>query len=101
MVKIRNGAKVPIRVIFADVDQKYELYDALRTHGKSVNVKNVQVLNDYPKFQVTEVKKLNQKGYELRQKSPGLSTRIVPKGLSVVLQSRQSKDEKWTLRKMM
>jgi hypothetical protein len=92
-----NGSKVPIRVIFVDVDQKYELYDALRTYGKSPNVKNIQILNDYPKFQVAEVKKLNQKGYELRQETPGLRTRIVPKGLSVVLQSRKSTEDKWTL----
>jgi hypothetical protein len=91
-----DGTQVPIRVIFVDVDQKYELFDLLRTHGKNPNVKSVQVLNDYPKFQVAEVKKLNNKGYELRQQTQGLRTRIVPRGLSLILQTRKSKDEKWT-----
>jgi len=91
-----DGSKVPIRVVFVDVDQKFELFDLLRTHGKKPNVRNVQVLNDYPKFQVADAKKLNQKGYELRQQNPGLRTRIVPKGLSLVLQSRTDKNEKWT-----
>ena len=92
-----DGSKVPIRVIFVDVDQKFELYDLLRTHGKSPNVKNVQVLNDYPKFQVAEAKRLNQRSYELRQQDKELRTRIIPRGLSLVLQSRRSKEEKWTL----
>jgi hypothetical protein len=92
-----DGSKVPIRVIFVDVDQKFELYDLFRKHGKSPNVKNVQVLNDYPKFQVAEAKKLNQRSYELRQQDKELRTRIIPRGLSLVLQSRRSKEEKWTL----
>jgi hypothetical protein len=91
-----DGAKIPVRVIFVDVDQKFELFNLLRTHGKKPSVKNIQILNDYPKFQVTEVKKLNQKGYELRQQNKDLRTRIVPKGLSLILQSRTSSEEKWT-----
>ncbi len=91
-----DGTQVPIRVIFVDVDQKYELFDLLRTHGKNPNVKKVQVLNDYPKFQVAVVKRLNQKGYELRQQTQGLRTRIVPRGISLVLQTRINKDDKWT-----
>jgi hypothetical protein len=91
-----DGAKVAIRVIFVDVDQKFELFELLRTHGKNPNVKNVQILNDYPKFQVPEVKRLNSQGYELRQRDSDLRTRIVPKGLSLILQSRRNKDEKWT-----
>jgi hypothetical protein len=91
-----DGSKVPIRVIFVDVDQKFELFNLLRIHGKKPSIKNIQVLNDYPKFQVAEVKKLSQQGYDLRQRNQGLRTRIVPKGLSLVLQSRHSEDEKWT-----
>jgi len=91
-----DGAKVPIRVIFVDVDQKYELYDLLRTHGKKPSVRKIQILNDYPKFQVDEAKRLNQIGYDLRQGTQGLRTRIVPKGISLVLQSRRTADEKWT-----
>lgn len=92
-----DGSQVPIRVIFVDVDQKFELFNLLRTHGKKPSVKNVKVINDYPKFQVAEVKKLNQKGYELRQQDPEIRTRIIPKGLSLVLQTRTSPEEKWTV----
>jgi hypothetical protein len=92
-----DGAKVPIRVIFVDVDQKYELFNLLRTNGKKPSVRSIQILNDYPKFQVDEVKRLNQKGYELRQQNPELRTRIIPKGLQLVLQSRANSEEKWTV----
>jgi hypothetical protein len=37
-----DGSKVPIRVIFVDVDQKFELFNLLRTNGKKPSVKNVK-----------------------------------------------------------
>lgn len=89
-----DGSKVSIRVEFSDVDQRVNLFEKLKLKGHEL--KEYSVLTDYPKFQLQEFKHLSGKAYELRKSKRGVKTRIVPKGLGLVLQSRDSTDEKWT-----
>ena len=88
-----DGSKISIRVEFLDVDQRITLFDKLKLKGKELN--KYSILTDYPKFQLQEFKKLSGKAYELRKSNPGVKTRIVPKGLGLVLQRRDYPEGKW------
>ncbi len=90
-----NGSKISIRVQFADVDQKFDLFDKLKEKGRELQ--DVSVLTDYPSFQVNLFKQLSGAAYRIRQETPGTKTRIVQKGLGLVLQRRAAgPDTTWT-----
>jgi len=89
-----NGSKVAIRVQFVDLDQKFELFDKLKLKGKELQ--EVSILTDYPSFQVAEFKTLSNAAFNLRQSNPGTKTRIVQKGLGLILQKRTSGNDRWT-----
>jgi hypothetical protein len=89
-----NGNKVSIRVQFADVDQKFVLYDKLKEKGR--DLQDVSVLTDYPFFQLDRFKQLSEAAYNIRKENPGTRTRIVPKGLGLNLQRRpRDSDGPW------
>jgi hypothetical protein len=89
-----NGSKISIRVQFVDVDQKFDLFDKLKAKGRELE--DVSVLTDYPSFQLKRFKQLSDAAYKIRQETPGTKTRIVPKGLTLNLQRRPTKDDRWT-----
>ena len=89
-----DGSKVSIRVQFVNVDQKFDLFDALKSKGRAVD--DITILTDYPNFQLQEFKRLSGIAYNLRKDSPGIKTRIVPKGLGLNLQRRANALDKWT-----
>jgi hypothetical protein len=89
-----DGSKVAVRVQFVDLDQKFELFDKLKLKGREL--KEVSILTDYPSFQVPEFKKLSNLAYNLRQSNPGTRTRIVPKGLGLILQKKANATDRWT-----
>ena len=88
-----NGSKVPIRVQFADVDLRFDMFDKLKAKGQEM--KDVSVLTDYPEFQIPEFKRLSNIAYRLRKDRVGTRTRIVPRGLKLLLQTRANVDDKW------
>ena len=88
-----NGSKIPIRIQFADVDLRFEMFDKLKAKGKEM--KDVSVLTDYPDFQIPEFKRLSNIAYRLRKDQVGTRTRIVPRGLKLLLQTRANEDNKW------
>jgi hypothetical protein len=88
-----NGSKIPIRVQFADVDLRFDMFDKLRAKGQ--DMKDVSVLTDYPEFQIPEFKRLSNIAYRLRKERVGTRTRIVPRGLKLLLQTRANVDDKW------
>lgn len=90
-----DGSKVCIRVQFDDVDQKMVMFDKLKTDGQAFS--DISVLTDYPSFQQQDFKILSGKAYELRKSSPGLKTRIVPKGLGLALQTKANAGAQWTV----
>lgn len=79
---------------FADVDQKFDLFDKLKTKGRELQ--HVSVLTDYPSFQLKQFKQLSEAAFKIRQDKPGTKTRIVPKGLGLILQKRTGVDAPWT-----
>jgi TolA-binding protein len=83
-----NGSKISIRVQFVDVDQKFDLFDKLKTKGRELQ--DVSVLTDYPSFQLKQFKQLSEAAYNIRKENPGTKTRIVPKGLGLTLQRRSA-----------
>ena len=89
-----DGSKVSIRVQFVNVDQKFDLFDALKSKGRAVD--DITILTDYPNFQLQEFKRLSGIAYNLRKDNPGIKTRIVPKGLGLNLQRRANALNKWT-----
>ena len=89
-----DGSKVSIRVQFVNVDQKFDLFDALKSKGRAVD--DITILTDYPNFQLQEFKRLLGIAYNLRKDNPGIKTRIVPKGLGLNLQRRANALDKWT-----
>ena len=88
-----NGSKVPIRVQFADVDLRFDMFDKLKAKGQEM--KDISVLTDYPDFQIPEFKRLSNIAYRLRKDRVGTRTRIVPRGLKLLLQTRANVDDKW------
>jgi hypothetical protein len=89
-----TGSLVSVRVQFVDLDQKFELFDKLKLKGRELH--DVSILTDYPSFQIAEFKALSGQAYNLRQSNPGTRTRIVPKGLGLVLQKRANGSDRWT-----
>ncbi len=81
-----DGSKISIRVQFVDVDQKFDLFDKLKAKGRELQ--DVSVLTDYPSFQLKQFKQLSEAAYKIRKENPGSKTRIIPKGLGLVLQKR-------------
>jgi hypothetical protein len=90
-----DGAKVCVRVQFDDVDQKMAMFEKLKSNGQSFS--DVSILTDYPSFQQQDFKILSGKAFELRKATPGIKTRIVPKGLGLVLQTRPNANAQWTV----
>jgi hypothetical protein len=88
-----DGSKVSVRVEFADVDQKFKLFELLKSKGRELAA--YSVLTDYPSFQLPEFKLLSERAYNLRTATPGTKTRIVAKGLGLVLQRRTNSTDKW------
>ncbi len=89
-----DGSKISIRVEFSDVDQRINLFEKLKLKGHEL--KDYSILTDYPKFQLEEFKRLSGQAYEIRKARKGVKTRIVPKGLGLVLQSKaDAADAKW------
>jgi len=89
-----DGSKVSVRVQFMDVDQKFTLFEKLQSKGRELQ--DVSVLTDYPSFQISQFKQLSSAAYKIRQERPGTKTRVIPKGLGLVLQRRADAQAKWT-----
>jgi hypothetical protein len=89
-----DGSKVCVRIQFVNLDQKFELFDILKEKGREFS--DYSVLTDYPSFQQAEFKRLSGQAYELRTSNPGTKTRIVPKGLGLILQRRANNLDRWT-----
>ncbi len=90
-----DGSGVCVRVQFADVDQKFDLFEKLKSKGREFS--RISILTDYPSFQQAEFKKLSEKAFNIRKETPGTKTRVVPKGVGLVLQRRANAQDRWTV----
>lgn len=89
-----DGAKIAVRIEFADVDMKFKLFDKLKEWSK--DIREITVLTDYPSFQLPEFKRLSEQGFKIRKEAPGTKTRVVPRGNELILQKRTNAEERWT-----
>ena len=79
-----------IRVRFASVDDKNSLFHRFKEMGKNTRLSKISLINDYPLFQLSEVKHLSEVAYNLRTAKKGTKTRIIPRGLGVALQKHEN-----------
>ncbi len=68
----------------------------MKEKGRDAEIRDIKIVNDYPKFQVETAKRLHAEAYEIRKANPGTRTRVVLKGLGLALQTRTDVSEKWT-----
>ena len=87
-IKQDETEKTLVRVKFATIDDKNELFQKFKDMGKNEELSKFSLINDYPSFQLSEVKRLSQVAYEIRRENKETKTRIIPRGLGVVLQKR-------------
>jgi hypothetical protein len=85
-----------VRLQFWTRDDKSMLFAKFKEYSDDPVIKRISLINDYPSFQLADVKKLSDESYKLRQKDKALKTRIVPRGLEVRLQTRKGTG-KWML----
>jgi len=83
-----------VRLQFWTKDDKSMIFAKFKEFSNDPVIKRISLINDYPSFQLADVKKLSDESYRLRQNDRALKTRIVPRGLEVRLQSRKG-TEKW------
>ena len=85
-----------VRLQFWTKDDKSQLFAKFKEYTDDPVVKKLSLINDYPLFQLADVKRLSNEAYQLRQKDKAVKTRIVPRGLEVQLQTRKGTTGKWT-----
>jgi len=85
-----------VRLQFWSKDEKAQIYAKFKEFSDDPVIKKISLINDYPLFQLAEVKRLSNESYQLRQKDRSTKTRIVPRGLEVHLQVRRGAAGKWT-----
>ncbi len=78
-----------VRVQFWTRDDKSMIFAKFKEYSSDPVIKRISLINDYPSFQLSEVKKLSDEAYKLRQHDKAIKTRIVPRGLEVKLQTRK------------
>ena len=84
-----------VRLQFWTRDDKSQLFAKFKEYTDDPIVKSLSLINDYPLFQLADVKKLSNEAYQLRQKDKSVKTRIVPRGLEVQLQTIRGTTGKW------
>ena len=88
-LKPNDAGSTLVRLQFWSKDDKSLMFAKFKEYTDDEVVKKLSLINDYPLFQLSDVKKLSDEAYNLRQKDKKLKTRIVPRGLEVVLQTRE------------
>jgi len=94
-IKPNDAGSTLVRLQFWSKDDKTSLFSKFKEYNNDEVVKRLSLINDYPLFQLAEVKRLSDESYKLRQSHKGTKTRIVPRGLDLLLQTRDS-EGKWT-----
>jgi hypothetical protein len=86
-----------VRLQFWSKDDKSLIFSKFKEFSQDERIKKVSLINDYPLFQLADVKRLSNEAYAIRQKDKSIKTRIVPRGLEVQLQQRNLRDPagKW------
>ena len=94
-IKPNDAGSTLVRLQFWSKDDKSLIFSKFKEYSDDEVVKKLSLINDYPLFQLADVKRLSDESYRLRQKDKSIKTRIVPRGLEVQLQTREASG-KWT-----
>jgi hypothetical protein len=94
-IKSDDPGSTLVRLQFWSKDDKAQIYAKFKEYSDDPIIKKISLINDYPLFQLNEVKKLSEESFRLRQKDKRIKTRIVPRGLGVQLQTRSGTTGKW------
>jgi hypothetical protein len=94
-IKPEEPGSTMVRLQFYSKDDKAQLFAKFKDYSSDQNIKKISLINDYPLFQLAEVKRLSNEAYKLRQQNRATKTRIVPQGLEVKLQTRQGREGRW------
>jgi hypothetical protein len=94
-LKQGDSGSTLVRLHFWSKDDKSLLFAKFKEYSNDEVVKKISLINDYPLFQLADVKRLSDEAYQLRKKDRTIKTRIVPRGLEVQLQQRDQSG-KWT-----
>jgi hypothetical protein len=89
-----SGATL-VRLQFWTRDDKSMLFAKFKEFSNDEWIRSISLITDYPSFQLSEVKRLSDVAYNLRQRDRAIKTRIVPRGLELRLQTRKGRAEKW------
>lgn len=89
-LKPNDSGSTLVRLQFWSKDDKASLFAKFKEFGNDEVVKSISLINDYPLFQLADVKRLSNEAFKIRQKDKRIKTRIVPRGLEVQLQQRDS-----------
>jgi len=84
-----------VRLQFWSKDDKSSLFAKFKEFNNDGVIKKISLINDFPLFQLAEVKRLSNEAFRIRQKDKRVKTRIVPRGLEVILQQRDHSGS-WT-----
>ena len=95
-IKSEDPGSTLVRLQFWSKDDKSQLFAKFKEFASDEVVKSISLINDYPLFQLAEVKKLSDEAYKVRRADKSIKTRIVPQGLEVRLQTRKGTTGKWT-----
>ena len=95
-IKPEDSGSTMVRLLFWTQDDKSQLFDKFKEYTSDAVVKSISLINDYPLFQLAEVKRLSDEAYNLRKSDKTIKTRIVPRGLEVKLQTRRGTG-KWMM----
>ncbi len=87
-LKPDDSGSTLIRLQFWSKDDKSSLFAKFKEYSSDESIKRISLINDYPLFQLADVKKLSNEAFKIRQKDKRIKTRIVPRGLEVQLQQR-------------
>ena len=77
-IKQGKSEETLIRVKFASIDDKNKLFARFKEMGKNTRLSTISLINDYPLFQLPEVKQLAGAAFDLRTAKKGTKTRIIP-----------------------
>jgi hypothetical protein len=96
-IKPGESGSTLVRLQFWTRDDKSQIFAKFKEFANDQWIKKISLINDYPLFQLAEVKKLSDEAYRLRQTDKSIKTRIVPRGLELRLQSRRGPAGKWMM----
>jgi hypothetical protein len=96
-IKPEDPGSTLVRLQFWTKDDKSQVFSKFKEYSSDEVVKSISLINDYPLFQLAEVKRHSEQACKIRKEDRLVKTRIVPSGLELRLQTRRGATGKWTM----